>query len=470
MAPVQKQETYDKGYARRSLLIFAGFVITVMYIETMLVPSLPSIASQFNVNPAEVSLVLSMYLVSGVALSPIVGKLGDVYGKKRVLKYVMPIYVVAVASTGFSPNFAYLIFSRIVQGVGFTILPLAMTLVREQFPREKVPQAQGILSAMFGLGGAIGLPLGAFISNNFGWQTTYHTALPFVVLLTVLVFLFIKESRFSMPAAKIDYFGAMALAIGLGATVYALSEGTAFGWTSPAIASFLVIAVIFFALFAITERRSSKLGQSLLNFTMLKQRNVLGANVIALIVGMGFFLAYQTYAYEFESSAPLGYGLDIFHTGLALVPFAVMNIIVAPLVGRTLHKYGAKPYILSGAIVSIVGFLISAFSGTYWYLVAGAAIAGAGMAMLNVSLVNLLVLSVEGKHMGVATSTNVVFRIFGSSIGAPIAGVFIAEFNSRLAFSSSFYFAVATYVIVVLISVFVYEVLGKRANKAIVTM
>ena len=173
----------------------------------MLTPSLPRIASDYNVTIAEVSLVISLYTVFGTAVNPVIGKLGDIVGKKRVLIYVLVIYCAMVAVTSFASNFTVLLVSRTVQGIGLGIFPLAFSLVREEFPRELVPRAQGILSAMFGAGAAFGLPLGALVANSYGWQANYHIALPFIVVLTVLIFYTVKESSVTDPNAKLDYVG-----------------------------------------------------------------------------------------------------------------------------------------------------------------------------------------------------------------------------------------------------------------------
>ncbi|EQD55345.1 major facilitator transporter, partial [mine drainage metagenome] len=141
--------TYDAAYTRRILIVLGGLVTIVLYIEGMLTPSLPSIGSEFHVSIGEASLVLSSYLITGVALSPVVGKLGDIYGKKKMLAIVVVLYAVCVSITGFSPNFGFMVAARAFQGIGLTVFPLGMSLVREEFPREMVPKAQGLLSAMF---------------------------------------------------------------------------------------------------------------------------------------------------------------------------------------------------------------------------------------------------------------------------------------------------------------------------------
>ena len=139
--------------------------------------------------------VLALYTVFGTAINPIVGKLGDIYGKKKILTLVLIIYSITVTITSFAPTFNVLLLSRTFQGIGLGIFPLAFSLVRERFPRNLVPKAQGLISAMFGAGLAFGLPIGAFIANQYGWQTNYHIATPVVLALTVLIHIHCQRIR-----------------------------------------------------------------------------------------------------------------------------------------------------------------------------------------------------------------------------------------------------------------------------------
>ena len=155
-------EQYDRKYSYKVMGILVGLVLIVMYIEGMLTPSLPSIEGDFGITAAQASLVLSMYMVGGVAFTPIVGKLGDIYGKRKMLLITLVIYALAVSVTGFSPTFSFMIVSRTIQGVGLSIMPLGFSLVREEFPKDLVPKAQALISAMFGAGFAISIPLGSW--------------------------------------------------------------------------------------------------------------------------------------------------------------------------------------------------------------------------------------------------------------------------------------------------------------------
>src|SRR5579864_7299345 len=204
-APPKQQ--FDLKYANRNLVLFAVLAATVMYIEIMLTPSLPKIASDFKVTSGQVSLILALYTVFGTVINLIVGKLGDIYGKKKILTAVLIIYSIMVTLTSFAPTFNLLLISRTFQGIGLGIFPLAFSLVREQFPRNLVPRAQGLISAMFGAGLALGLPIGAFVTQQYSWETNYHLATPIVIALTILIFFTVKESIYRNPNSKMDYLG-----------------------------------------------------------------------------------------------------------------------------------------------------------------------------------------------------------------------------------------------------------------------
>ncbi|QRF74857.1 methyl viologen resistance protein SmvA [Thermoplasmatales archaeon] len=471
---------YDSKYATRVMLILAGLVLIVMYIEGMLTPSLPTIAHDFNVTSAQVSLLLSAYLVGGVAMTPVVGKLGDIYGKKKMLTIVLVVYAVAVSVTGFSPNFTFMVVSRTIQGIGLTIMPLGMSLAREEFPKEIVPRAQAIISAMFGAGFAISLPLGSFVSNDYGWRMTYHTAIPFVIALVIVTIIVIKESRFRRPGAKIDYYGAAMLGSSLAFFVFALSEAPSWGWYS--FNTFFLLTAGFILLFPLTIyelRYSRRVGEAILNFKLLAERNVMVANVVLTISGMGMFLAMQALTYRFDLPEPSGFGRDILETGIALVPFALGMLVLAPITGAYVSRVGVKPFAILGSVLSAVGFLLEAVSQSFTQMLVFEFITGAGLAMLNASLINLIVLTVNPKDMGLATAMNGTFRSVGSSVGAPVAGSIMSTITAsyivgnstvimpaHLAYSDIFLIAAVSFMIGAIMTLLAREVLGKKRYMA----
>jgi MFS family permease len=468
--------TFDRAYSWKVMAIMAVLVMIVMYIEGMLTPSLPGIASEFGVGVSQVSLVLSVYLVTGVALSPIAGKLGDIYGKKRVLTIVLAVYAVAVSVTGFSPSFEFMVASRAVQGVGLTVFPLAMSLVREEFPREMVPRAQGILSGLFGAGFAVSLPLGSFVSNAFGWRATYHSAIPVVVAITIAAFLVLRESPYRRPLAFVDYAGAGVLAVALGLVVLGLSQGPVWGWGSATVLGMLVGGALLLLPTALIERYHHRRGREvILDVRLLRRRNVMVTNLVLVVGGFGMFLAFQALTFRLEFPAPVGFGQSIFQTGLSFVAFAAPMLLFAPLASLFVTRVGTKPLTILGCLVGAVGFYVATLATTVPQLLGSMFVIGAGLAVMNSAVINLLVLTVEPRDMGLATSLNSVFRNVGSSMGAPLAGslmstftvtVYGQSFPSATAFHDAYLIAGVAFVLAAGIALFAHEILGARAIRS----
>ena len=470
------REEFNRNYAYKVMLLLAGLVMTVMYIEGMLTPSLPTIEGDFTITAAQASLILSMYMVGGVAATPVVGKLGDIYGKKRVLVVILSVYAVAVTITGFSPNFTFMIVSRTVQGVGMAVMPLGFALVREEFPKDMIPKAQAVVSAMFGAGFAVSLPLGSWVSNYYGWRWTYHSAIPVVVILAILAFVMIKESRFRRPEVKIDYLGATLLAVTLSLFVFALSEGSNWGWLSTNTLSLIFTGFVLAIPLAWYELRYTRLGgEAILNFKLLSVRNVLVANLILTIAGIGMFLSMFALTYRFQYQFFENSSNRILDTGLALVPFALGTIIFGPIGGVLVSRTGVKPISIAGAVITALGFFLQATLPAYWGVLSFEFLTGAGLSLINGTLINLIVLTVNPKDMGLATAMNGTFRSLGSSIGAPVAGSLISTYSTTVivgthimsipdnnAFIYTFIAAAAIFLLAALLIPFGREVLGRR--------
>ena len=475
-------ENFDRRYANRVMLLLGGIVMVVLYVEGMLTPSLPTIQSDFGVDTAQVTLVISAYAVSGVALSPVVGKLGDIYGKRKILMGTMLAYAAAVSVTGFSPNFSFMVVSRTVQGIGLTILPLGMSLVREEFPRELVPRAQGLLSALFGVGFAISLPVGSWVSQDYGWRVTYHTAIPVVVLLTIAVFALVRESEYRRPDTKVDYVGAALLGGALAGVVVALSQGQVWGWSSGLTVGFAVVGLALFVPFVAWERSwTRRRREPIVDPVLLGERNVAVTNVVLTVAGLGMYMALFALIYRFEYP-PLsgGFSQNILQAGLDIVPLALAMLVVAIVASVAVSVVGVKPLALGGVGLTAVGFVLLASARTLSLSLVYEFVTGAGIALLNASIINLLVLTVDPKDMGQATAMNNVFRNLGGSVGAPIVGALLATYvtgvvvpagplagtdlPSLAAFQYAFWIAAAVTVAGGLAIVFGEEVLGPRRH------
>ncbi len=468
-----RPSAFDRAYANRALILLASLGALIVYVDVMLLPALPTIAREYHVSIAQTSLLISLYTVFGVAVMPIIGKLGDIYGKRRVLLVTLAAYLAVATTTSFAPTFELVLASRFFQGVGLGIFPLAYSLAREEFPRPLVPRAQGILSAVQVAGGAAGILGGSLVTSAFGWQANYHLALPGILLLSVATVLFVRESPNLKPGVRPDLVGAIGLGAALTAVVLGLSEGATWGWTSPATLGLIAAGLLALLPLARYERRQA---EPVFDLKLLRARNILLANLITLAYGVAGYLAFQAITYYLQLPGPVGLGLTIFATGVTLLPLVVVLLPVALVVGSVIPRYGVKPFLALGTLGGIAGFLLLSVSRSALEVGAFLTVYAVGAGCVSVARQNLLVLSLRPGDMGLGTSLNTSFFYVGQSLGAPLAGAILTTFvvaervggaavalPADLAFRYCFYLAAAAYVLVGLLAIFAREVIGPRA-------
>ncbi len=469
------EQAFDSGYANRALVLLAVVAALIIYVDTMLTPALPKIVAEYGVTIDQASLLISLYTVLGVAVIPIFGKLGDIYGKKRVMMYILVTYVVAATMTSLAPSFNLILASRFVQGVGLGVFALCFSLAREQFPRKLVPRAQGVISVVQVAGAALGLLGGAVITNDFGWQTNYHIAIPIVAVLTALVFLVVKESPNKKPGVRLDYVGAAWLGASLTAIVLGLSEGTSWGWTSAPILGLLIVGPAAIVPLALYERG---VAEPVLDLKLLRQRNVMVANLLIISFGLVSGIAFQALVYALELPSPSGFGISITDVGLYLLPLVVVILPVALGVAALIPRYGVKPFLYIGSVLVTIGFLLLSTYTSPVQIEVYLMVYAFGGGMVTVSIQNLLVLSIAKSEMSLGTSLNTAFRYVGQTLGAPAAGAilstFVASYSvsgqvlslpTRAAFHYCFYISVVAFIAVGLLSIFAREVIGKNQDK-----
>ena len=442
------QQQYDPKYARRVLLILAGMALMVTYVETMVLPAFSNFESFFHVTEAStIAWILSAYLLVGVVVTPIFGKLGDIFGKKRMLLIAMLVYAVAVSLAGFSPNIGavfglsrpdqiyVLIGVRAVQGVGMAMFPLGFAMLPEVFPPARVGQAQGLLSGMFAAGAAAGLVGGGYIAQTYGWQLTYHTVIPIAGLVIILAFMYIRESKIRL-ARKIDFPGVASLGVGLTLLMLGITEGAYWGWTNFAsvmlsgiswgVPEFFILAAIAFGFFVYWEPRAPS---PVVSFQSLRERNILLSNINGVIVGMAMFLLFTVLIILGEYPSP-GFGLSELNAGLVLVPAVISMLVAGPFLGRAISRYGPKPVMILGFLLIAIGaFGLAAFNRST-YEVGGISIPiMVGNVAVLISMSNVIVLSVDPRTMGIQTGMNQTFRNLGSALGPVLVTSILASYE-----------------------------------------
>ncbi len=444
----------DRVAARRGvtiLLLLAGAGLMVNYVETMMVPALPALVRFFGGVPyPTVAWVVSAYLLVGVVTTPLFAKLGDIYGKKRVMVALLAVYALAVSVAGYTPALAatvglarsqaiYLLIAvRGVQGMGLALFPLAFAMIGEELPPERVGPAQGLVAATFAVGATVGLFVGSWLIQSQGWAFAYHTAIPAAVALVALAAWQLPESRHRL-AVGVDLSGAALLGGALATFLLALTEGPSWGWTNPTavalgplvggVPELLALAAGLAALFYWRERTASF---PMLPLERLRERNLALSYMAILLVGVALFLGFVGLTVYVETPV-VGLGDSVFEFGLLSLPTTVSMLVAAPFVGRAIGRFGPKPVLLGGAVLSTAGFLtILGFHRTYLEVAVTAVPTFVGLVAMIIAITNIVVLSARRGETGIQTGLSEMFQDLGASIGPVLVAAVLASLTTAV--------------------------------------
>lgn len=514
-------------YAWKMLAILSCIATMVMYAETMLIPAIPDLIGHFHVSYGMSSWILTSYLIAGAVMTPIAGKLSDIYGRKKILLIIMVIYAIGVSMAGFASDIYFMIFARAIQGVGMSMFPIAFGMIRDQFPREKISIGQGVITSMFASGAVIGLTVGGIIVQDYGWQNTFFTIIPIAIALLLIIWRFIhvtdikeedqsqKRSRilegenisktrnsndkrtFSKASNQIDIKGAIALAITVtsfllvltlletsGSNLHAASiaDGNANSNdnlpsnanSSSNILPFLIIGIIALVSFVIIERREK---YPLVDFRLMLNKSILPANLIIMLVGFSMFMVFQTIPILVRNPEPVGFGEDAISAGRAQLPFAIVLLIFGPTSGFIISKLGSLRPIILGTFITTAGFMgLLMFHSTEILVSVNLGILSTGLSLTSVGAINVIILSTPRQFSGISLGMTSLMRIVGASIGPALAGMYmqtnqtllnangiINYFPSSISFELIFLSAVIVSVISIVLAIILRQRVTKMA-------
>jgi MFS family permease len=450
------------SYAWKVLVVLSLVATMVMYAETMLIPAIPDLIKDFGTSYSMSSWILTAYLVSGAVMTPIAGKLSDIYGKKRILLIIMAIYTVGVSSAGFANNIYFMLVARAIQGIGMSMFPIAFSIIRDQFPREKISIGQGVITSMFASGAVIGLSVGGTIIQHFGWQATFFTIIPIAISLLIVIGRYInvnqndlreqqpfhpqqrvvKKSSTSNPVLyerttasnssprnpsnkTIDVKGALALAATITSFLLLLTFLETGNNTSSTqlIIGFLAMTVISLSLFIIVEKRATS---PLIDFKIMLDKTLLPSNILIMIIGLSMFMVFQTIPVLIRSPVPFGFGDTASNVGNVQLPFALVLLVFGPTSGFIISKLGSLKPIIIGTIISAAGFIgILLLHQMEIGISVNLAILSAGLSLTSVGAMNVIILSTPRQFSGMSLGISSLMRIVGASIGPAVAGMYM---------------------------------------------
>jgi EmrB/QacA subfamily drug resistance transporter len=408
-------------------LALGGLSFAVL--QSMVAPALSTIGTDLGVSTGDVSWILTAYLLSASVLTPILGRLGDMVGKRRILIIVLVLLLAGTLLAALAPNLTVLIVARAMQGAAGAVMPLSIGIVRDELPKEKIGVTIGILSAIFGVGAGVGIVAAGPIVENLTWHWLFWLPLVLIVIALLGVIFGMKESPVKKPG-RLDVVGALVLSASLVALLLAISEGQNWGWGSAGTIGLLAFGAVALVAFVFIELR---VAEPLIDMRLMKIRGVWSANILALVFGFAMFGTFVLVPTLLQLPAATGYGFGktASEAGIFLLPTVLMMVVFGPIAGALVRKVGAKPPMLLGALFVTAAFVLPAIAhGEIWQVVVSGLLTGAGIGLAFAAMSNAIIESVPAVQTGESIGVNTIARTIGSSIGTAVIAALISSHSS----------------------------------------
>ncbi|MFI9645319.1 MFS transporter [Streptomyces sp. NPDC052040] len=395
-------------------------------LQSLIAPALPTVQHALHTSQSTATWVMTAYLLSASVFTPILGRVGDLVGKKRTLVAVLLTVLAGCLLAALAPSIGVLIVARVVQGAGGALFPLSFGIIRDEFAPSEVPGSISNLSAVIAAGGGVGMVAAGPIVSALDYHWLFWIPVGVVAATTLIALRYVPESP-RRAEGRVNWAGAVLLSAWLVALLLPLSEATRWGWGSARVISLFVAAVVLFALWLTSEARSRS---PLIDLRVMRLPAVWTTNAAALLFGAGMYSIWSFLPgfVQTPSSAGYGFGATVTASGLLMVPMLVAMFLSGVLSGRLEPVVGAKALLTTGAALGAVacGFL-ALWHDRQWQVALVAGVFGFGIGLAFASMANLIVGSVPPEQTGAATGMNANIRTIGGSIGAAVTSVLVTD-------------------------------------------
>ncbi|MFH5210632.1 MFS transporter [Antrihabitans spumae] len=406
-----------------------GVVVSLM--QTLVIPIIPSLPTLLDTSASNASWVITATLLAGAVVTPISGRLGDMFGKRRILIVsLLALIVGSVLCASFS-SLLPVVIGRALQGAAVGAIPLGISIMRDELPAERVGSAMAIMSATLGVGGAIGLPVAALIAQHSNWHVLFVTSAALGIVCAILVFVFVPESPIRTPA-RFDFAGAIGLSIALTSLLLAITKGGDWGWGSATILGLFAGSVVVFLIWGTYELRTRA---PLVDLRVSSRPRVLFTNGASIAVGFALYGTSLTFPQLLMAPEATGYGLgqSMVAAGLAMAPGGFVMMLLSPVSARLSASRGPKFTLALGSSVIGIGY-VSAFvlMNSVWEIVVAGMIISAGVGLAYAAMPALIMGAVPISETAAANGLNALMRSVGTSTSAAVMSVVLAHMTVSL--------------------------------------
>jgi EmrB/QacA subfamily drug resistance transporter len=416
-ADISTERQRDRHQA--TYVVLAASVASFALLQGLVIPVLPTIQVGLHTSQNTVTWVLTAYLLAASVFTPIIGRLGDIFGKERLLVAALAALALGSLLAALAGSITVMLPARIIQGIGGGVLPLSFGLIRDEFPAEQVPGAVGVIAALGAAGAGVGIVLAGPIVHLFGYHGLFWIPMVVVSASAVAAYLFIPESEVRTPG-RVNWRAAVVLAGWLVALILGISEAPTWGWLSAKVIGLLAAAIILLAAWVWVESRSS---DPLVDMRMMWSPAVRTTNFVAFLLGVGMYavLAFLPQFLQAPTSTGYGFGVSVTQSGLILLPSSLFTFALGLSSGRLSKRYGSKAVLVAGLIISIVTFgLLALAHAAEWEILLAMVIQGVGFGMAFASISALVVEAVPPAQTGVANGMNANIRTIGGCLGVAV--------------------------------------------------
>ncbi|MFC8516361.1 MFS transporter [Streptomyces sp. NPDC057257] len=412
-----------------AVLAFAGIVVSLM--QTLVIPIVPELPKLLDAPASDTAWAVTATLLAAAVATPVVGRLGDMFGKRRMLLVSVVLLVTGSVVCALSESLVPMIVGRAVQGLASGVVPLGISIMRDELPAERLAGSTALMSASLGVGGALGLPTAALIADHFDWHVLFWSSACMGAVALVLVVLFVPESRVR-SGGRFDVVGGIGMAAGLVSLLLAISKGADWGWTSGTTLGLFAAAVVVLLAWGFFELRTS---EPLVDLRATARRQVLVTNLASIAIGFSMFAMSLVLPQLLQLPTQTGYGLgrSLLTAGLVMAPSGLVMMAFAPVSAAVSKAKGPKVTLMIGALIVASGYGLNiVLMSEVWHLVVVSCVIGAGIGFTYGAMPALIMGAVDPSETAAANSLNTLMRSIGTSCASAVAGVVLSQMTISL--------------------------------------
>ncbi|WP_239513893.1 MFS transporter [Streptosporangium sp. 'caverna'] len=412
-----------------AVLAFCGVVVAVM--QTLVVPLLPHIPRLTGSTPTAASWLITVTLLTGAVCTPVLGRVGDMYGKRRVLLASLGVLAAGSVMCALSSHIGVLIAGRALQGAALAVVPLGISIMRDELAPERILPSVALMSSTLGIGAAVGLPVAALVVEHADWHIMFWASAGIGLLDIVLVLCFVPESPLR-SRGHFDVLGTLGLTAALVSLLVAVTQGGDWGWTSVRTLGLLAVAVVAALLWGVYELRASS---PIVDLRVSARPAVLLTNLAAMLIGFAFYANSLVTAQMVQEPTSTGYGLgaSIVVSGLCLLPGGLAMVALSPVSARISARYGPKVTLALASAFMAVGYVVRFFtSHQLWTIILGATVVAAGTAIAYSALPALVMRAVPVGETGAANGLNTLMRSIGQAFCSAVVAAVLANITFQV--------------------------------------